>query len=382
MKTFDVIIIGAGSIGVPLSFYLAKKGLKVAVLEKLASEGRGQNRAAIGGIRATHSDPAKIKICQLSIEILKNFKEEHEKEIDWVQGGYIYPVYDEKTEKALKQLLAKQKELNLNNNWIDAERVNELVPGINMSDLRGGTFSPEDGSCSPLKVTGAYFFLSQKAGVEFHFNEEITQIETDKKKIVSISTTKDKYSAGIIINAAGAYAKEIGRLAGQDIPVNPDCHEAGITEPVQLFFKPMVVDIRPDKQSLNYYFYQNKEGQVVFCITPKPPILGTDTDNTSVFLPLVIKRMLSLYPRLRNLRIRRTWRGLYPMTPDGFPIVGYTKEIENLFLAVGMCGQGFMLGPGLGSIVSEIIADKSEKYNFITEQLSLYRNFTGAEMLK
>lgn len=382
MKTFDVIIIGAGSIGVPLSFYLAKKGLKVAVLEKLASEGRGQNRAAIGGIRATHSDPAKIKICQLSIEILKNFKEEHGKEIDWVQGGYIYPVYDEKTEKALKQLLVKQKELNLNNNWIDAGRVNELVPGINMNNLRGGTFSPEDGSCSPLKVTGAYFSLSQKEGVEFHFNEEVTSIETDKGKIVSVSTTNDKYSAGIIINAAGAYAKEIGKLAGPDIPVNPDCHEAGITEPVQHFFKPMVVDIRPDEQSLNYYFYQNKEGQVVFCITPKPPILGTDTDNTSVFLPLVIKRMLTLYPRLRNLRIRRTWRGLYPMTPDGFPIVGYTKEIENLFLTVGMCGQGFMLGPGLGSIVSEIIADKSEKYNFITEQLSLYRNFSGAEMLK
>jgi len=382
MKTFDVIIIGAGSIGVPLSFYLAKKGLKVAVLEKLASEGRGQNRAAIGGIRATHSDPAKIKICQLSIDILKKFKEEHGKEIDWVQGGYLYPVYDERTEKALKQLLVKQKKFSLNNDWIDAERVNELVPGISIKDLRGGTFSPEDGSCSPLKVIGAYFFLSEKEGVEFYFNEEVTSIEKENGKITSVTTNKDKYSAGIIINAAGAYAKEIGRLAGQDIPVNPDCHEAGITEPVQQFFKPMVVDIRPDEQSLNYYFYQNKEGQVVFCITPKPPILGTDTDNTSVFLPLVIKRMLSLYPRLRNLRIRRTWRGLYPMTPDGFPIVGYTKEIDNLFLAVGMCGQGFMLGPGLGLIASEIIADKSEKYNFITEQLSLYRNFTGAEMLK
>ena len=98
MKTFDIIIIGAGSIGVPLSFYLAKKGLKVAVIEKLASEGRGQNRAAIGGIRATHSDPAKIKICRLSIELLKNMKNEYGKEIDWISGGYLFPVYDERTE--------------------------------------------------------------------------------------------------------------------------------------------------------------------------------------------------------------------------------------------------------------------------------------------
>lgn len=382
MKTFDIIIIGAGSIGVPLSFYLAKKGLKVAVLEKLASEGRGQNRAAIGGIRATHSDPSKIKICQASIEILKNFKNEYEKEIDWVQGGYLYPVYDDVAENSLKNLLEKQKEFKLNIDWINADKVNELVPGINMNNLRGATFSSEDGSCSPLKVTGAYFSLARKYGVEFYFNEEVTSLETKNKKIISITTLKDKYSADFIINAAGAYAKGVGSLAGINIPVNPDCHEAGITEPVKPFFQPMVVDIRPDEQSLNYYFYQNKEGQVVFCITPKPPIVGTDTDNTSVFLPLVIKRMLTLYPRLRNLRIRRTWRGLYPMTPDGFPIVGFTKEIENLFLAVGMCGQGFMIGPGLGSIISEIIVDKSKKYDFITEQLSLYRNFSGAEMLK
>jgi len=382
MKTFDVIIIGAGSIGVPLAFYLSKKDLRVGVLEKLASEGRGQNRAAIGGIRATHSDPSKIKICQLSIELLKNMKEEHGKEIDWIQGGYLYPVYDDISENNLKLLLSKQKEFKLNIDWVSPERVNELVPGINMNSLRGATFSPEDGSCSPLKVTGAYLSLAKQAGAEFYFNEEVISIESSKGKISSVTTSKDIYSADFYINAAGAYAKETGKMTGLDIPVNPDCHEAGISEPVQPFFKPMVVDIRPDDKSLNYYFYQNKEGQVVFCITPRPPIVGKDTDNTSEFLPLVIKRMLTIYPRLRNLRIRRTWRGLYPMTPDGFPIVGFTKEIENMFLAAGMCGQGFMIGPGLGKIISEIIADKSNKYDFITEQLSLYRNFTGTEMLK
>lgn len=382
MKIFDIIIIGAGSIGTPLAFYLSEKGFKVGVLEKLASEGRGQNRAAIGGIRATHSDTAKIKICQLSIELLRNLKNEHGKDIDWISGGYLFPVYDERTESALKKLLIKQKEFNLNIDWIDADAVNELVPGINKTNLRGGTFSPEDGSASPLKVSGAYLSLAKKSGAEFFFNEEVVAIEKSDNKITTITTSKDKYSAGLIINAAGAYAKEIGNMIDMDIPVIPDSHEAGITEPVEPFFKPMVVDIRPDEQSANYYFYQNKEGQVVFCITPKPPIVGVDTDSTSVFLPLVIKRMLSLYPRLRNLRIRRTWRGLYPMTPDGFPIVGFTNEIENHFLAVGMCGQGFMIGPGLGVIISEIIADKSNKYDFITEQLSLYRNFAGIEMLK
>ncbi|MCK7480083.1 MAG: FAD-dependent oxidoreductase [Candidatus Moduliflexus flocculans] len=83
---------------------------------------------------------------------------------------------------------------------------------------------------------------------------------------------------------------------------------------------------RPDEESGNYYFYQANTGQVVFCITPKPQIWGTDTDNTSSFLPLCVARMLELYPRLRNLKVRRTWRGMYPMTPDGLPIVGYAAR--------------------------------------------------------
>ncbi|MDD5360862.1 MAG: FAD-binding oxidoreductase [Ignavibacteria bacterium] len=382
MKNYDVIIIGAGSIGVPAAYYLAKKGLKICVLEKLPSEGRGQNRAAIGGIRATHSDPAKIKICRMTIDIIKNFESEHGIDVDWIDGGYLYPVYDEEIGNKLKQLLEVQKELKLNIDWIDSSKINELVPGINRENLIGGTFSPEDGSASPLKVTGAYLKLARDKKADFVFGEEVIALKTDNGAITAVETNKEKYSAGIVINAGGAYAKEVGALCGIEIPVDPDCHEAGITEPVKPFFKPMVVDIRSDEHSSNYYFYQNKEGQVVFCITPGPQIFGKDTDNTSTFLPLVVKRMLKLYPRLRNLRIRRTWRGLYPMTPDGFPIVGWTNEIKNLFLAVGMCGQGFMLGPGLGSIISDILADKSKDFDFILNQLSLYREFAGTEVLK
>ena len=159
----------------------------------------------------------------------------------------------------------------------------------------------------------------------------------------------------MFVNAAGGNAKEIGAMIGLDVPVLPDCHEAGVTEPVKRFFEPMIVDMRPEDGSSNYYFYQNKENQIVFCITPEPKLYGKDTDNTSVFLPQVVKRMVTLYPRLRNIRIRRTWRGLYPMTPDGFPIVNFPENFSNLLLAVGMCGQGFMLGPGLGEILAEVI---------------------------
>jgi len=382
MTNYDVIIIGAGSIGVPLSFYLSQKGLSVLVLEKLQSAGRGQNRAAIGGIRATHSDPAKIIICRRTIDIVSRIEEEFGYDVHWISGGYLFPVYTEKDEINLKKLLEFQKHYELNIDWIGVNEIEKLVPGINTKKLRGGTYSPEDGSASPLKLIDAFYMLAQQLGVDFHFNEAVTGFETQGSRITSVITDKKKYPAGLIIDAAGAYSRELGALLDLDIPVYPDSHEAGITEPVQRFFEPMIVDIRPEAGSANYYFYQNAEGQVVFCITPDPKIPGTDCDNTSVFLPQVVKRMVHLYPRLRNLRVRRTWRGLYPMTPDGFPIVGFTKEYINLLLTTGMCGQGFMIGPGLGEILAEIVVDNNTEYKDILKQLTLYRSFSGEEILK
>jgi len=93
--------------------------------------------------------------------------------------------------------------------------------------------------------------------------------------------------------------------------------------------------------------------------------------------------MVGLMPKLANIRIRRTWRGLYPMTPDGFPIVGHSKELEGYIFAVGMCGQGFMLGPGIGSLLSrmvqrEVTAEDEETL----EELSPCREFGAGEKLK
>ncbi len=125
---------------------------------------------------------------------------------------------------------------------------------------------------------------------------------------------------------------------------------------------------------------------MIFCITPEPQLWGTDSGSTSWFLPHCSRRMLELYPRLAELRVRRVWRGSYPMTPDGQPIVGYAPGVENLMLAAGMCGQGFMIGPGLGLILAEVLAlgrgARGGANGFILDQLRPDRNFDGMELLK
>jgi sarcosine oxidase, subunit beta len=388
LTEYDAIIIGAGSIGIPSALAIAREGLKVLVLDKLPSPAQADNKHAIGGVRATHTERSKIWLCQRSIEMFSTWEEEYGDDIWWEQGGYCFVSYTGEHEQMLKQNVKLQKSYGLHIDYVDKEKIKELIPGINENGLLGGTYSPEDGSCSPLLSLHAFYRQARDYGAEYRFNEEVKKIIVDNGKISGIKTTEGEYHSSIVINAAGGNAKEIGKMVNVDLQVNPESHEAGITEPVNKFFNPMVVDIRPAQDpkfgnSKNYYFYQNKEGKIIFCLTPDPSIKGMDRRETSSFLPQIAKRMINLLPRLKNIKVRRTWRGLYPMTPDGNPILCKSKELEGLFLAVGMCGQGFMLSPAVGELMSRLITEKlTTRDKEILEDLSYYRDFSREEVLK
>jgi sarcosine oxidase subunit beta len=384
MEIHDVIIIGAGSIGLPTSFFLAKEKLRVLVIDELASAGQGQNKTAIGGVRATHSDPAKIQTCQLSLEIFSQWKEEYGDDIHFQMGGYCFPAYTEAQEKSFKELLVTQKRYGLNIDWLEADQIRELLPGINSHDLRGGTYSPEDGNVSPVMAAKAFHDHAERLGTNFRFDEKVMGIESKDGQSLIVKTTKNNYSVEIVINAAGAQAREVGKMMGAELPVFPDSHEAGVTEPVKTFFKPLVVDTRGTPGSKNFYFYQEADGHIVFCVTPEPIIPGSNRDSTSDFLPQVARRLINLFPRLKNIKVRRVWRGLYPMTPDGVPIVDKIKDANGLYVAVGFCGQGFMLGPGIAlNLVSLITKGKPLLPEDIFKSFSLYRDYTlTSEALK
>ena len=355
MPDYDVIVAGAGSAGVPTAMALGAAGMKTLVVDRNPSPGQGDNKHAIGGIRATHSDPAKIRVGLRSLEIFSTWKETYGDDIEWLKGGYLYPVYRKTEEYALKELLPIQRRFGLNIDFIGSGALKDIVPGINPEGLMGGTFSPDDGSASPLLSTNAFTRKAVEYGVGFRFNEKIYELVVEKGRVTGIRTGKTIYRAPVVVDAAGAYSAVLCNGAGVRIPVTPDCHEGAITEPAARMFYCMVVDMRPAPGSKNYYFYQNVHGQIVFCITPDPPIIGTDTRETSVFLPQVAARMVALIPRLQSLRARRVWRGRYPTSPDGSPIVGWSPEIEGLFHATGMCGQGFMMGPGIGELAARMI---------------------------
>lgn len=380
---FDAIIIGAGSIGAPLAWQLSEAGLRCLVLDPEASVGQGSNKRAIGGIRATHSDPAKIQICLKSIDIFSHWQDTFGDDIGWARGGYSFVAYREREVKILKNLLLIQKKYGLNIDWYDADELQALVPSLNPHGPLGGTFSPGDGSASPMLSALAFERQAKKNGAVFRYHEGVTGFLRTNGCIEGVTTAKGSYKAGLVINAAGDAARQIGALAGLDIPVQSDSHEAGITEPVAPFLGPMIVDIRPVEGSANYYFYQHITGQIVFCITPNPPIVGSDCRETSVFLPQVARRMIDIMPRLKNIKVRRIWRGLYPNSPDGAPIVGEVDGLKGYINAVGMCGQGFMIGPGLAYYLRKTVAGEDDsKASQILAPLTLHRDFGKKETLK
>jgi sarcosine oxidase, subunit beta len=381
MTGYDVAIVGAGSIGLPAAHFLAEAGVRVGVFDPLPSAGRGENRAAIGGVRATHSEPAKAVLGQESIEVFATWRDRLGDDLEWRRGGYLFVAYRDEDEEALRSVIAVQQAMGLGISWVGPGEVSDLVPGIAAAGLRGGSHSPGDGSASPLVAAHAFRTHAERSGAVFHFGEPVVAVDARGDRVRAVTTPRGVYPVRFLVNAAGAAAGAVGRMVGLDLPVAPDAHEAAITAPVARLFEPMVVDLRPGPGSKSCYFYQSASGQILFCLTPNPPIAGTDRRSTSAFLPMVARRLVAVLPRLRHLQVRRTWRGLYPATPDGSPLLGWAGP-EGSLVAAGMCGQGFMLGPGVGRLIARAVTDSATASDdAILEELAPDRDFVSMEVL-
>ncbi|MBE0665902.1 MAG: FAD-binding oxidoreductase [Candidatus Aminicenantes bacterium] len=374
-RQFDVIVIGGGIIGLASAYHLSRRGQRVLVLEK-KYPGSGSTGRCIGGIRQQFSTPGAIRLMQESVRQFRSMREDFGFSVEYHEGGYLFLAHDPLHLQTFKAILPLQLEFGLKVEMLDAGACLKIAPQLNPEGLLGGVFSPEDGQAYPFKVMEGYIQEIKKQKSQVCFFSEVNEIIVEKETAKGVRTTAgDTFHADVILNASGPWAREVARLAGLELPIEPEEHEAFITDRLPPIFTTMVVDYRAD----GCYFCQRSNGQVIGCYSPVPNKPGIHTESSLEFLVEMSKRTVRLVPELAKARVIRHWGGCYSMTPDGSPFIDRTK-IKGLYVANGMCGHGFMFAPAIGRYVSEIIMDG--RYPFDWSEFSMGRDFSRQELMK
>lgn len=374
-RSYDAIIIGAGVVGLSAAYQLSSRGLDIIVIEK-DFPGAGSTNRCIGGIRQQFSTAASIKLMKESVRLFQQMDETFGFSVEFHQGGYLFLGYTPEHLEAFKQSIAVQTEQDLDVRLLTANQCGEVVPQLNLQGLLGGTYSPADGQANPFNVLKGYIQAIKHNGSHLESFTEVTGIIVDNNRAVGVVTNSGhKVYAGAILNAAGPWAAPVGHLAGVQLPIAPERHEAFITERMKKFFEPMIVDFRSD----GCYFNQRVNGQVIGCYSPDPPLPGTNTDATPEFAGEMSRRALRLLPSLAASRVLRQWGGSYSNTPDRSPIIDKTP-LPGFYVAAGMSGHGFMFAPAAGKYIAGIIMEGA--YPFEWGEFKLDREFTKEEILK
>jgi len=359
-RTADVVIIGAGVMGTSTAYHLAKRGAgKVIVLEKnmIAS---GSSALSVGGIRLQFSSEANIRIMLESIEVFEHFAEEMDQEIDFRQYGYLFLTTEPQTWADFQANVALQRSLGVPVELLSREEIAERFPYLHVDDVIGGTFCPRDGYADPYSVNMGFAKQARRLGALIYENTPATGIQVVGGKVVAVETPQGTISTPVVVNTAGAWAAEIGRMVGVELPVQPYRRQVFVTAPFHKLPKevPLVIDFEPS-------FYFRREGvSILMGMSDKdePPSFNTNVDWS--FLERVAERAMHRCPVLEEAGFHDGWAGLYAITPDDNAIIGRdVGGVEGFVCAVGFSGHGFQQSPAVGRILAELILDGETSFD-------------------
>ena len=243
-KTADIVIIGGGSLGCSTAYNLAKLGVtNLVVLEKGYICGGSTGRCA-AGIRQQWGTEMNCLISRYSIKHFEVMNEElaYDGDVEFIQNGYLMVTYSEAEAAMLKRNLVLHEKLGIPVQFLSKEDVGEIVPSLNRERIVASTICMKDGQANPFKVTDAYYRAAERISVEFNTYTEVTGFQVQGNRIEAVITSQGKISTPLVINASGPYAKFISQMLGHELPVEPERHQIVVTEPLELFLKPMVMN--------------------------------------------------------------------------------------------------------------------------------------------
>jgi sarcosine oxidase subunit beta len=359
MRAAEVVIIGGGIVGASVAYHLAARGCRdVLVLERGARPGEGSTGRATGGFRAQFGTEVNVRLSLLSRGKLLDFDDEHGVDPCLRQYGYLFLASTQRELEALRAARRVQHECGLAEaREVGVEEAARLNPAVNVEGIIGGSFCPTDGFIRPLEILRGYTESAARLGVRFEYGSAVEGFRREKGgRIESIVTKGGETGCGLVVNAAGAWAAQVGAMAGVELPVVPLRRQVALTAPCDLLPEEMPMTIFTE----DGFHLRVRDGRILL-LWPDDP-RGPDPFDTATedeWLSIVQAKARRRLPCLSAAEIDRAGcrAGLYEMTPDKHALLGRAPAVENFYLANGSSGHGVMHAPALGHLLAEIILD-------------------------
>lgn len=358
----DVAIIGGGAIGAAAAYFLRShpRAGRVAVIERDTSYQLASTPRASGGVRRLFSLPENIALSNYSIPFFERFDAEmavdgERPAINFRKGGYLF-IVPPAAARVLERNFEIQKANGVHVEWLERKDLKARFPSMTVDDLGAGVLSPDDGWLDPYGVLQGLREKSKALGAEF-VNDEVVGLDVERRRIRAIRLKSGQtLQAEAVINAAGAWAKEICAMAGWMVPIEPMrryehyFEAAEAIEPLPYIKDVHRLAFRPEGKGYS--------GGVPKLDEPRGYNFDVDHDY---FQQVVWPALAARFPQFERSKEKNTMSGLYDQNEfDATPIVGsWTGKLDNFYLMAGFSGHGLMHAPGCGRAIAELILDGS-----------------------
>ncbi len=351
-RTADVVIIGGGIMGASTAYHLARRGCtNVVLLESGEMFGTGSTGLNAGGVRHQFSTAVNIELSKLSFEMMERFPEEMGCEVSLNRCGYLFLLDNEDDLERFRRNVALQNQHGVPSRIVDREEIVRLAPDVNIDGIIGGSWCDRDGLVDPSGLLQGYVAQAGRLGVTLLNNARATGIGLSGSRVRSVQTATGAIDTDTVLIAAGPWSKQVGALAGIELPIEPIRRQIAVTTPIEGLRAdfPFVIDF-----SRALYFHRESGGILTGMSNreEKPGfVAGIDEEWRLRHLESAVARL----PMIADAGLAAEWAGLYEVTPDDQPILGSLPQIERLFICAGFSGHGLMHGPAAGLVMAEEI---------------------------
>lgn len=348
----DVVVIGAGIMGLSLAYNLAqakpRRSITVVEASYLCSGASGRNG---GGVRAQWANELSVRLMQESLEEFRGFARRHRINTWFRQGGYLFLARNDLRAAELERSVAVQRRCGLDTELLPPRSIRDIAPEVSDEGVLVASYNAHDAVVFPWPFVWGYAEGARALGVDIETFTRVVGIDVENGRVRRVHTDRGTIETEVVVVACGALSPSVARMASVELPTHPHRHEICSTEPLKPFLTPLVADLTD-----GLYFSQSTRGEIVGGISdPKAPTEPRQ-DSSARFLSLYARALVGRCPRLGAVRVLRQWAGLYDISPDQGPILGAAESPAGLYLASGFMGHGFMMAPVVGKRLAALIA--------------------------